>query len=77
MDEHSIKKKLYLSKIFAISAETPGLLVPLVEIVKAYPIDVLDAFFSKINQSGSDLYLVYKDKCHENNDELAIFILNM
>lgn len=75
MDEHSIKKKRYLNKIFSISAGTPGIMVPLIEIVKTYPIDVLDAFFDNINQSGSDLYGVYRDKCDNNNDEFVQHIL--
>ena len=75
MDEHSIKKRRYLNKLFSISQGLPGILVPLVEIVKAYPIDVLDAFFDKINQSGSELYIIYKEKCNKNNDEFVQYIL--
>jgi hypothetical protein len=76
MDEHSIKKKRYLNKIFSISAGIPGIMVPLIEIVKAYPFDVLDVFFSKINQCGSDIYLVYGDKCNRNNETFVQHILN-
>jgi len=76
MDEHSIKKRRYLNKLFAISQGLPGILAPLVEIVKAYPIDVLDAFFDQLNKCGTDLYLVYKDECDKNNDEFVQYILN-
>jgi hypothetical protein len=76
MDEHSIKKKLYLDKLFAISAEMPKLLVPLVDIVKAHPINVLDQMFLNINQISSlELYHVYKDKCQCNNDKFVAYIL--
>jgi len=76
MDEHTIKKRLYLNKIFTISAGIPGIMVPLIEIVKAFPINILDEFFSKITLVGSDLYQVYKDKCSKNNDAFVRYILN-
>ena len=75
MDEHSIKKKRYLRRVFAISQRIPEILVPLVEIVKAYPFDVLDVFFTKINKCGSDLYIVYRDECKKNNDEFVKYVL--
>lgn len=75
MDEHSIKKKRYLRGLFAISQRIPEILVPLVEIVKAYPMDVLDKFFANINKYDLDLYVVYKDKCRKNNDEFVKYVL--
>jgi len=76
MDEHSIKKRRYLNKIFTISAGIPGIMVLLIEIVKAFPINILNEFFSKITLMGSDLYQVYKDKCNKNNDTFVRYILN-
>jgi hypothetical protein len=77
MDEHSIKKRLYLNKIFTISVGIPGIMVPLIEIVKAFPMDILDEFFSKITLVSLDLYQVYKDKCNKNNDTFVRYVLKM
>ena len=74
MDQHTIKKNRYMSSILTISNGVPGILVPLVEIVKAYPMDQLDELFAKINQhnlTGSELYVVYKDECGKDNAEFV------
>jgi hypothetical protein len=77
MDEHSIKKRRYLNKIFTISAGIPSIMVPLIEIVKAFPMNILDEFFSKITLVGSDMYQVYIDKCSKNNDTFVRYVLEM
>jgi hypothetical protein len=74
MDEHTIKKKKYLSKVFGISNKVPELLVPLIEIVKAYPICELDVFFSKISITESELYAIYSEKCGCNVAEFVRYI---
>uniref|UniRef100_A0A6C0BTD3 Uncharacterized protein n=1 Tax=viral metagenome TaxID=1070528 RepID=A0A6C0BTD3_9ZZZZ len=76
MDEHTTKKRKYLNKVFRLQ----GMFVPLIEIVKAYPINVLDELFLKIEHlrlSGSDLYNSYKNKCRENNAEFVNYILDL
>ena len=77
MDEHTIKKKRYLNRLFAITARFPDMLAPLVEIVKAYPMNVLDELFFKMEQSGSDVYMIYKTKCNENNAEFVRYIIDI
>jgi len=76
MDEHTIKKKRYLNRLFIITSELPGMLAPLVEIVKAYPMNVLDELFFKMEHSGTDLYNIYKTKCNENNAEFVRYIID-
>ncbi len=80
MDQHTIKKNRYMSSILTISKEVPGILVPLVEIVKAYPMEQLDELFAKIHQlnlTGSDLYVVYKEICGKDNAEFVRHIMGM
>jgi hypothetical protein len=50
------------------------MLVPLVEIVKTYPIYELDVFFSRINNTNADLYVLYSEKCGHNNAEFVRYI---
>jgi len=76
MDDHTLKKKKYLSKLFAINAGLPGMYVPLVEIVKTYPMNVLDELFSKIERTDSDLYYIYKTMCNQNNAEFVRYIIH-
>jgi hypothetical protein len=76
MDEHTIKKKRYLNRLFTITARLPDMLAPLVEIVKAYPIDVLDELFFKMEHSGSDLYIIYKTECNENTADFVRYIID-
>jgi hypothetical protein len=69
-----------MSSILTISKEVPGILVPLVEIVKAYPMEQLDELFAKIHQlnlTGSDLYVVYKEICGKDNAEFVRHIMGM
>jgi hypothetical protein len=80
MDEHSIKKQRYLNTIFALSNGLPGILVLLVEIVKANNIATLDTFFEKISQlnlTGSVLYDIYKTTCDQNNTMLVNYIVSL
>lgn len=76
MDEHTIKKKRYLNRLFAITARFHEMLTPLVEIVKEYPIDVLDELFSKMEHSGSDLYIIYKTECNEKTPDFVTYIID-
>lgn len=76
MDEHTIKKRKYLSKVFEISKKSSGMLVPLIEIVKSYPICELDVFFSKINNAETDLFITFSDKCGRNNGEFVQYIMH-
>ena len=75
MDEHIIKKKKYLSKIFAITSGVPTMLAHMVGIVKTYPIDVLDVFFSRVNVSGLQLYNIYNTICNKDNDEFVKYVI--
>ena len=75
MDEHTIKKKKYLTKIFAITSGFPSMMAHMVEIVKAYPIYVLDLFFSRINVSGLELYNIYNTTCNKDNDEFVKYVI--
>jgi hypothetical protein len=76
MDEHTIKKKRYLNRLFAITSRFSDMLAPLVEIVKAYPVNVLDELFFNMEHSGSDLYIIYKTECNENTAYFVRYILN-
>ena len=80
MDQHTIKKNRYLNSLLTISKGVPGILVPLVEIVKAYPMEQLDVLFAKIHQlnfTGSDLYVVYMETCGKDNAEFVRHMMEM
>jgi hypothetical protein len=71
MDEHTIKKRKYLSKVFEISEKTPQMQAPLIEIVKTYPICMLDVFFSELMNDNTSLFIIYSEKCGGDNAEFV------